>query len=64
MINFVITGTLKWINPKGMEVEDNPRAPVYVEPDHRLKNLEIFFINPNKRNSGEYKCQYQQVFNH
>jgi hypothetical protein len=63
MINFVITGTLKWINPKGIEVEGNTQASVYVEPDG-LKSLKIFFINPNKRNSGEYKCQYQQVFNH
>ncbi len=60
----LITGTLKWINPRGVEVDDNRGANVYVGPDSGQMGLQIFFMNPNKRDSGEYKCQFQKVFNY
>ncbi len=62
--DLLITGTLKWINPKGIEVDDNSRAPVHVGPDMGRMGVKIFFRNPNIEDSGEYKCQFQRVFNH
>lgn len=53
-------GTLKWINPKGMEIDDNSRAPIHVGPDMGPMGVKIFFRNPNKDDSGEYKCQFQK----
>jgi len=58
-----IAGTLKWINPDGYEVEDNPSSPVFITREDRSQKtgIRLFFINVTKKDAGEYKCQFVKV---